>query len=259
MRKDMYKVIVERPRASKARPTLANRMRQDFDAPTRLGMRFGFGAPSLNENLAPLRRYLRAQVGRPWSKVFSEICANIDRRNTVQQHIHQHIDQFIATQVKVSDGQLVDYSQSFSFRIGAGIYQDLYVDPVSGLIRLNKHHRSWRHDSAEHRRKQQAEIDARRRVVDDRTLLMRLDDVWFHVTLDRLEGRVVEKVVHGRRFKEVTSETRYDVVLRRHTARGASADLERERLYGSEDLYAVSKRQLSKQELKAHGLRQTGN
>jgi hypothetical protein len=29
-------------------------------------MRAGYGYRSLNENLAPLRRYLRAQLGRPW-------------------------------------------------------------------------------------------------------------------------------------------------------------------------------------------------
>jgi len=41
------------------------------------------------------------QLGRPWNKVFSEICAGIDRRNTVQQHIHQHIRDFIAIEVGV--------------------------------------------------------------------------------------------------------------------------------------------------------------
>ena len=134
----MYKVIVERPRRSKDRPTLANRMRNNFDGPAHLGMRFGFGSPSLNENLAPLRRYLHAQVGRPWNKVFSEICANIDRRNTVQQHMHQHIDDFIATDVQVRDGRLVDLGKSRRFRSSDAVYQDLYVDPISGLIRINK-------------------------------------------------------------------------------------------------------------------------
>jgi hypothetical protein len=59
-------------------------------------MRAAYEHRELNENLNPLRRHLRTQVDRPCSKVFSEICATIDRRNTVQQHIHQHIDQFIA-------------------------------------------------------------------------------------------------------------------------------------------------------------------
>src|SRR5438309_9686382 len=31
------------------------------------------GEKWLNENLAPLRRYLESNVGRPWSKVYAEI------------------------------------------------------------------------------------------------------------------------------------------------------------------------------------------
>ena len=112
MREDMYKVIVERPRRGKEGDALAARLRNDFDGPMRLGMRAGYGYRSLNENLAPLRRYLHAQIGRPWNKVFSEICAGIDRRNTVQQHIHQHIRDFIAIDVDVREGRLVDLGAS---------------------------------------------------------------------------------------------------------------------------------------------------
>ena len=98
-------------------------------------MRAGYGRPILNENLAPLRRYLRAQLGRPWNKVFSEICAGIDRRNTVQQHIHQHIRDFIAIDVEVRDGRLVDLADRWGFlNRKFGISQELYVDPRTGLI-----------------------------------------------------------------------------------------------------------------------------
>jgi hypothetical protein len=31
---------------------------------------------------------VRAQLGRPWDKVFSEICAGIDRRNTVLRRLY---------------------------------------------------------------------------------------------------------------------------------------------------------------------------
>ena len=116
MREDMYKVIVERPRRGKEGDATAARLREDFDGPMRLGMRAGYGYRSLNENLAPLRRYLHAQIGRPWDKVFSEICAGIDRRNTVQQHIHQHIRDFIAIDVDVREGQLIDLATRWGFR-----------------------------------------------------------------------------------------------------------------------------------------------
>jgi hypothetical protein len=115
MREDMYKVIVERPRRGKYGYAGAARLRNDIDGPMRLGMRAGYGYRALNENLAPLRRFLHAQIGRPWNKVFSEICAGIDRRNTVQQHIHQHISDFTAIDVDVRNGRLVDLAADRRF------------------------------------------------------------------------------------------------------------------------------------------------
>src|ERR1700679_60482 len=105
MRADMYKVIVERPRRGKEGDAVAARLRRDFDGPMRLGMRAGYGYRSLNENVAPLRRYLHAQSGRPWNEVVSEICGDIERRNRVQQHIHKHIRDFIAIEVEVREGR----------------------------------------------------------------------------------------------------------------------------------------------------------
>jgi hypothetical protein len=92
--------------------------------------------------------------------------------------------------------------------------------------------------------------------VDDRTLLLRLNGEWFRVVVDVLpNARFVETIVDGKRRKHISSASRYDAVLRQITSRGMRADSERYGLYGSRDLYAVSKRQLSKRELKAHGLR----
>jgi len=243
MRPDMYKVIVERPRHWKASDAQADRLRNDFDGPMQLGMRAGHGKPWLNENLAPLRRYLRAQVGRPWNKVYSEISAGIDRRNTVQQHIYEHIADFIAIDVT---------SAAFAQRVRR-CYQELYVDPRTGLIRVNKEHRAWRREQIERREQEQVQLVARRRILNDRTVLMRLDDLWFEVTLAELPApRAVQ--IEGR--SKVVLERRYDIVLRRPINRNEDAS-DRGRVYGSSDLYAVSKRQLSKRELKAHGLRST--
>jgi len=258
MREDMYKVIVERPRRGKDGDAAAAQRRNDFDGPMRLGMRAGYGYRSLNENLAPLRRYLRAQLGRPWNKVFSEICAGIDRRNTVQQHIHQHIRDFIAIEVGVRNGRLVDLAAGWGFlRTDASISQELYVDPRSGLIRLNKGYRSWRGVAAENRKREAAEIAARRRVVDEHVLLLLLQGIWFRVEVGSLpKARVTEEIVDGKTHRRATAEWRYDVILRKSISRQAAADLrECKRLYGSDNLYAVSKRQLSSREIKARNLR----
>ncbi len=50
----------------------------------------------LNENLAPLKRFLGKQVGRPWDKVYSEIAENLKPTSTVQQHVRDHIEDFVA-------------------------------------------------------------------------------------------------------------------------------------------------------------------
>jgi hypothetical protein len=258
MREDMYKVIVERPRRGKEGDAFAARLRNDFDGPTRLGMRAGYGYRSLNENLAPLRRYLRAQVGRPWNKVFSEICAGIDRRNTVQQHIHQHIRDFIAIDVDVREGQLVDLADRWRLLApDSGISQELYVDPRSGLIRMNKSFGSWRHTYAERCKREHAEIAMRRRVVDERTFFLLLNGVWFLVEVDVLpKERIVESVIDGKPRRYTTAESSYDVVQRRNISRTILADRRQcEHLYGSSDLYAVSKRQISTREIKAQRLR----
>jgi len=258
MREDMYKVIVERPRRWKAGDGTAARLRRDFDGPMRLGTRMGYGRPRLNENLNPLRRYLHAQIGRPWNKVFSEICAHIDRRNTVQKHIHQHIRDFIATDVAVREGRLVDLAPRWAVhRSDSGISQALYVDPGTGLIRPNKIRRAWRRVLAERRRCAQTEIASRCRVVDERTLLMLLDGVWFRIGLELLPSETcVQRVVDGHLQKHVIAQPRYDVVLRRIISRNLHpAPRHCEQVYGSSELFAASKRQISTREIKEHGLR----
>ena len=44
------------------------------------------------DKLAPARRWLVAQVGRPWSKVYSELCARFDTRTIAGRHVvHDHL------------------------------------------------------------------------------------------------------------------------------------------------------------------------
>jgi hypothetical protein len=65
----------------------------------------------------------------------------------------------------------------------------------------------------------------RRRVVDQRTVLLLLDDVWFRVEFDLLpKERLVESVVDGKPHRRTTTESRYDVVLHRNISRAILAD-----------------------------------
>src|SRR5947209_3737612 len=99
MREDMAKVIVERPRI-KPRNTRKGRRVDPDDLPAYEGMRRAHAwrgeRKQLNENLAPLRRYLAKQVGRPWDKVYSEISTHLRVDNVVQQHVRDHLHDFVA-------------------------------------------------------------------------------------------------------------------------------------------------------------------
>jgi hypothetical protein len=143
MRDDMAKVIVERPRRGGARgfPRAASggRGRTGLEE---LCRREGIRRPwisdrkGLNENLSPLYRYLRSQVGRPWDKVYAEVCQRINRDSAVQLHIWQHLVQFVCTDPHVISGDVR--------RWGGRRWFAFYVDPKSGLLRQNSEHFRWR-------------------------------------------------------------------------------------------------------------------
>jgi hypothetical protein len=109
MREDMAKIIVERPRigwGKQRNRSAIRRMRHAAkldpeNAPAVRGMRRlpkQTGSEKyLNENLAPLRRFLEGAVGRPWNAVYSEICQNIRPSSAVQLHILQHVAEFVET------------------------------------------------------------------------------------------------------------------------------------------------------------------
>src|SRR5215218_1782586 len=118
MRDDIDEVIVDRPRPGSRWIKHARRTRRidakvmlarDPDAiPPQIGIRrwttMSRHWKSLNENLAPLRRYLEKQVGRPWSKIWSDISKNLSAASTVQQHVRDHIGDFVAIRTFMQDG-----------------------------------------------------------------------------------------------------------------------------------------------------------
>src|SRR5437016_5525522 len=99
MRSDMSKVIVDRPRFGsriRKKPKGYHRGLQRLfpeGLPKTEGMRKRWqGATKrFNEHLGPLRRFLDSRVGQPWNKVFSEICAHINRNSAVQDHVRDHV------------------------------------------------------------------------------------------------------------------------------------------------------------------------
>jgi hypothetical protein len=141
MRPDMAKVIVERPRHGSRARGQGKGYRKKIgripweDQPHRERIKPFNYSKTLNEHLGPLRRYLLSQVGRPWNKVFSEICAHINRRNPVQDHVRDHVADYVALHVRLINGVPYLVAGYWVDRPLSEGYHLLYVCPRTGLLK----------------------------------------------------------------------------------------------------------------------------
>jgi hypothetical protein len=240
MRADMGKVLVERPRlggwrfASRPGKGYAKRVRKCLDAgespPAREGMklRHGHGTKHFNEHLAPLRRFLDSNVGRPWDKVYSEICRHVDRGNVVQKHIHTHLFDYVAANVVLIDGQPC---RGGGWRYGEPLrtsrsYHQWYVCPKSGLLRRSRYVPRLRNRAK----------PPRRVVLSKWQICLFLKGQWELVSVAPTPA--------------ANAPAGYDVILKRRVSDYWGASSDANRLYGSA-VYAVARRPLSRKELLA--------
>lgn len=109
MRSDMFEVIIERPRGGGGRVkwgrSLERTPRAIERAPSREGMRARGRSKFLNENLAPLKRFLRSRVGRPWDAVRSELREGLSMDSAVQKHVMDHVRQMVEENPVMIDGR----------------------------------------------------------------------------------------------------------------------------------------------------------
>jgi hypothetical protein len=130
----MAKLIVERPRGGGGvgYPRAALRDWNPMeDAPRRVSMKRAWNDGRyhkwLNENLAPLRRFLRSNVGRPWDKVFSEISERICLDSAVQLHIWQHIEMEVCLSA-------IRVGRTYFDSCGKRVYREFVVDSRTRLL-----------------------------------------------------------------------------------------------------------------------------
>jgi len=145
MRRDMAKVIVERPRWGSRLPSRKKGYRkftrsiplEDQSRREPLLGRWHGRQRHLSEHLGPLKRYLRSQVGRPWDLVHRDLCEYVSFDNAVQKHILQHVEWEVQRHVRLVDGHPVHNERGrggrFGERLRAG---QLYVCPASGLLKV---------------------------------------------------------------------------------------------------------------------------
>ncbi len=272
MREDMAKVIVERPRipAFKVRK---GRDRSIEDLPFREGMRRGHALhgdrKELNENLAPLRRFLESQVGRPWNKVYAEISAHLRVDSAVQKHVRDHLRDFVAIKPRrINQGWRPTGMDDLW-------WQRLYVHPVTGLL--------CRTDRLPEERARRRRIASRpkkpvdRIAVTDVLEFRRIKGIWYEVELAAMPDAVYKSYQeiqtrplrqYDRRSPTIEVEVTvcrlvtpavHDVVSGGMIAVGPLIDkpsywYAHRRAY-PDRRYGISKRTLSRRELREHDLK----
>jgi hypothetical protein len=133
----MHKVVTERPRGGHANRSRkwGGRVAEDYEGPTFISSarrrQYGWNSKEFSDFLAPLRRYLYGQVGRPWDKIYSEI------RKAVPNGLHgDHLWMHIKWEVEINcferDGQVFAQPRYFHGEIEVS---GLYVHPRTGLLR----------------------------------------------------------------------------------------------------------------------------
>lgn len=157
MRADMHKVIVEPPRhRSGYAGNVARSIKRinvvldeegvpdvyDCFSGSKKSMRprrWTEDYKEFSDDLNPLYRFLRSRLGKPWNKIYSEICSVVDRRNTVGDHVFLHLADMVSTHTYTEGEKLVVVNR---WGPEASYYQ-FYVHPKSGVL-CEKPYRKFR-------------------------------------------------------------------------------------------------------------------
>jgi hypothetical protein len=232
MRSDMAKVIVERPRhgpRQKYRKGYRKRWQKlnPEDWPHHESIYAKGRSKFFNEHLGPLRRYLRKQVGRPWNKVFSEICQNLRVDSAVQSHVRDHLEDFVETRVIDVDGVLCSSNHPVGWPLVRSSWKEFYVCPRTGLLRTIRSRKVLRQKTPVERIK-----------IDENREYRLMNGIWYELAL-----RPITHDAFGQR----------DVVLRMQVS--MLPRWEAIRTYGA-PVFAASRRQLNKREIRRLELRE---
>lgn len=137
MRKDMNKVLVERSRLG-GKYDRKGRQKSLEDLPTKESMKKTHkDRKILNENLNPLKRFLQSKVGSNWDKVYSEISENLKPDNAVQQHVRDHVWDFVRQHVVIQDKRVYS-SRRFYGKLMELRNNELYICPMTNILKKYK-------------------------------------------------------------------------------------------------------------------------
>ena len=209
MRKDISKVLCETSkvggrRVKQVRHTI--KLKEVFDeVGGKVGMQKyhrigGSDVKSFGENLSALHRFIGQQVGRPWSKVYSEICEVCKKTGAVQNHIFLHLYQYIIRpeNVKIIDGKPYEFGTRFGreteITYSEGSWGGIYVDPRDGIIKRGRRVKSYSAKARERKREGIQEELKVKRIISPYLEYHKIFGVWYKYELKDIPKPIVKLV-----------------------------------------------------------------
>ena len=154
MRPDFNKLLVERERPRSWMKFGYTRKNKNLNAATdqlgiggREGMRkrhkISGDYKNFNENLNPLKSWIHSQLGKKWDKSYSDLRKTFDCRGVINNHILEHLFDYIEINTKLVDGVVMvldGYNGSKGYvplkkRFSSSYRHDYYVCPKDGTVK----------------------------------------------------------------------------------------------------------------------------
>jgi hypothetical protein len=206
VRHDLNKLLCERERHGHDRKYKEVRRNKKFISPGEEGenmpsfesTKFRYSRvgeqKSFSENLTPLQGLIRANVGKRWDTFYSELCEVFDMSSVINQHILQHLYQYVEKEIYLKDDELYvrgKYSHSTDTKLRDSSTK-FYVDPRDGKIHKNKYEKHQRRAQEQADALEAKDIASIYHKIDNDNVLHKIDGVWFHFTMeDVLPGKYV--------------------------------------------------------------------
>lgn len=174
----------------------------------------------LSDHLGPLRRLLRSKVGQPWNDVYGELCKRLDHNTMAGQHVIDHVWDYVERHVEIIDGVVCSKPYRWYRTQLDQSYRDrFYIHPETGILCAVK-----KVPRKQKCKEEQTDVV----IIDDYHQYHKLNDIWYLITFEDFSTSPVDFVTD---------------ILTGVIHRSAAT-------YRGQKMYAASKKQCNKKEIK---------
>lgn len=228
----MHKVIEE----TRSRKWIRKRGRQrpDDELPKSKGMGRMQNGQDLWIHIGPLKRWLRSKVGQPWNDSYAELCACADYRSWSKDRLRRSVLNLVQRRTYLIQGEVWCFVERWgegkNIRVNDAGWRNpvFYVHPETGILQETPCRKQVLGFTVKQNH------DAVRRWLPDRSLLMKIECKWF--SLEMMP------------FADAPKVPPFDLLFKVRLYKSHAFDA-----YGKA-MYCIRKRQLSRAELRRHGL-----